>query len=160
MIVLEPYVTCEETFVLNFLTKPRACYQPYFEQESREKLKTIQHDGNLLAVLQDGLAFLDVVLETAQKRHWQSTDLDDEMKKWLSMLLCQVDMTCDNAESYLKDFLSSKPGIVTVAKQYSEHIKREVRTSIKILAVEYSQLIVYYTYACTLYMYVIVYLPT
>ena len=124
--MLEPYVTCEETFVLDFLTKPRACYQPYFEQEGREKLKAIQHDGNLLAILQDGLAFLDIILETAQKHHWQSTDLDDEMKKWLSMFLCQVDMTCDHAESYLKDFLSSKPGGVTVTKQYSEHIKREV----------------------------------
>ena len=128
MIVLEPYVTCEETFVLDFLTKPRACYQPYFEQEGREKLKTIQHDGNLLAILQDGLAFLDTILETALKHHWQSTHLDDEMKIWLSMLLCLVDMTCDHAESYLKDFLSSKPGGVT--KQYSEHIKREVVTSI------------------------------
>ena len=128
MIVLEPYVTCEETFVLDFLTKPRACYQPYFEQEGREKLKTIQHDGNLLAILQDGLAFLDTILETAQKHHWQSTSLDDEMKTWLSMFLCQVDMTCDHAESYLKDFLSSKPGGVTVTKQYSEHIKREVST--------------------------------
>ena len=132
MIVLEPYVTCEETFVLDFLTKPRACYQPYFEQEGREKLKAIQHDGNLLAILQDGLAFLDTILETAQKHHWQSTTLDDEMKIWLSMLLCLVDMTCDHAESYLKDFLNSKPGGVTVTKQYSEHIKREVRIDINL----------------------------
>ena len=122
--MLEPYVTKEETFVLDFLTKPRACYQPYFEQEGREKLKAIQHDGNLLVILQDGLTFLDSILEAVQKHHWQSSDLDDEMKKWLSMLLCSVDMTCDNAESYLKDFLNSKPGAVT--KQYSEHIKREV----------------------------------
>ena len=122
--MLEPYVTWENTFVLDFLTKPRACYQPYFEQDDKEKLKVIQHDGNLLAILQDGLAFLDTILEAAQKRHWQSAELDDEMKKWLSMLLYQVDMSTDNAESYLKDFLSSKPG--TVTKQYSEHIKREV----------------------------------
>lgn len=122
--MLEPYVTKEKTFVLDFLTKPRACYQPYFEQEGREKLKAIQHDGNLLVILQDGLTFLDTILEAAQKHHLLGSDLDDEMKKWLGMLLCSVDMTSDNAESYLKDFLNSKPG--TVTKQYSEHIKREV----------------------------------
>ena len=124
MIVLEPYVTQEEKFVVDFLTKPRACYQPFFEQDDKEKLKVIQHDGNLLAILQDGLAFLETIFEAAQKRHWQSTELDDEMKTWLSMLLGLVDMTSDHAESYLKDFLSPKPGSVT--KQYSEHIKREV----------------------------------
>lgn len=136
MIVLEPYVTWEETFVLDFLTKPRACYQPYFEQEDRVKLKAIQHDGNLLAILQDGLAFLDTILETTRKRHWQSTELDDEIKKWLSMLLHQVDMTSDHAESYLKDFLSSKSG--TVTKQYSEHIKREVLIHYVVYVLEFA----------------------
>ena len=124
VIVLEPYVTSEETFVLDFLTKPRACYQPYLECSDREKLKAIQHDGNLLAIFRDGLAFLDTVMEAAQKRHWRSTELDDELKKWLSMLLFRVDMTSDQAVSYLKDFLGFKPG--TVTRHYSEHIKREV----------------------------------
>ncbi len=47
------------------------------------------------------------------------------MKRWLSLLLQLVDITGERVESYLKDFLTTKTGGVT--KQYSEHIKREVR---------------------------------
>jgi len=50
--------------------------------------------------------------------------MDGEMKSWLTLLLQRVDITSDRAESYLKDFLTTKSGGVT--KQFSEHIKREV----------------------------------
>ena len=53
--------------------------------------------------------------------------MDEEMKRWLSLLLQCVDITSDRAESYLKDFLTTKSGIT---KQFSEHIKREVRACI------------------------------
>ena len=47
------------------------------------------------------------------------------MKKWLSILLSLVDITSTHAESYLKDFLTTKSGGVT--KLFREHIKRGVR---------------------------------
>ena len=50
--------------------------------------------------------------------------MDDEIKEWLSMLLGPVDITSEKAESYLKDFLTTKMGGVT--KLYAEHIKRDV----------------------------------
>ena len=49
--------------------------------------------------------------------------MDEEMTRWLSLLLQCVDITSDRAESYLKDFLTTKSGIT---KHFSEHIKREV----------------------------------
>lgn len=65
-----------------------------------------------------------MVLEVCRKRHWHSASMDDEMKEWLSLLLQLVDVTSEKAESYLKDFLTTKSGGIT--KQYQEHIKRDV----------------------------------
>ena len=59
-----------------------------------------------------------------RKHHWKSDSMDGEMKSWLTLLLQRVDITSDRAESYLKDFITTKSGGVT--KQFSEHIKREV----------------------------------
>ena len=50
--------------------------------------------------------------------------MDEELRKWLTLLLSLVDVTNEKAESYLKDFLSNRTGITT--KQYREHIKRQV----------------------------------
>ena len=51
--------------------------------------------------------------------------MDEEMKKWLSLLLQMVDVTSERAESCLKDLiLTTRSGGVT--KEYREHIKREV----------------------------------
>ena len=64
------------------------------------------------------------MLEVCRKRHWRSSETDEEIKQWLSLLLQLVDITGERVESYLKDFLTTKTGEVT--KQYREHIKREV----------------------------------
>ena len=150
MIILEPYIQLEEEFVECFVTNPRTnLYYPFFSSSSKEDhwLKTINPDGNLLAVLQEvrvqtflykvflllllllyvlqGIGFLDTVLDVSRKRQWLSKMMHDEIKEWLSMLMQTIDITNDGAESYLKDLLSTKVGGVT--KLYCEHIKRNVR---------------------------------
>lgn len=72
-----------------------------------------------------GLAFLDTVLEVSRNRQWLSKSMHDEMKEWLTMLLTPIDVTSEKAESYLKDFLTTKMG-TGVTKLYCEHIKRDV----------------------------------
>ena len=64
------------------------------------------------------------MLEVSRNRQWVSKGMHEEIKEWLSMLLAPVDITSEKAESYLKDFLTTKMGGVT--KLYSEHIKRDV----------------------------------
>lgn len=71
-----------------------------------------------------GISFLDTVLEVSRNRQWLSKGMNDEMKEWLTMLLAPVDITSEKAESYLKDFLTTKMGGVT--KLFSEHVKRDV----------------------------------
>lgn len=71
-----------------------------------------------------GISFLDTVLEVSRNRQWLSKGMNEEIKEWLSMLLAPVDITNEKAESYLKDFLTTKMGGVT--KLFSEHIKRDV----------------------------------
>ena len=60
----------------------------------------------------------------SRNRQWLSKSMHDEMKEWLTMLLTPIDVTSEKAESYLKDFLTTKTGGVT--KLYCEHIKRDV----------------------------------
>lgn len=74
--------------------------------------------------LLQGIAFLDTVLEVSRKRQWLSKGMDEEIKEWLTMLLSPINIANEKAESYLKDFLTTKMGGVT--KLYSEHIKRNV----------------------------------
>ena len=69
-----------------------------------------------------GIAFLDTVLEVSRKRQWLSKHMDEEIKEWLTMLLSPINIADETAESYLKEFLTTKMGGVT--KLYSEHIKR------------------------------------
>lgn len=77
-----------------------------------------------MLVYSQGILLLDSVLGVSRKRSWHSSMFDEEIKQWLSVLLRLVDITSDRAESYLKDFLTTKSGGVT--KQYREHIKRGV----------------------------------
>jgi hypothetical protein len=128
-VVLEQCFTEEEDFVMNLVRKPRLCYQAYFSQSGENKLRYLHPDGNLLVILQEGLLFLDSVLGIIRKRLWQSTQLEEEMKKWLSILLSLVDITSTHAESYLKDFLTTKSGGVT--KLFREHIKRGVISKVQ-----------------------------
>lgn len=47
VIVLEPYVQPEEDFVMNFMTKPRECYQ----QAKSDSWRAAHSDGNMLAII-------------------------------------------------------------------------------------------------------------
>ncbi len=67
---------------------------------------------------------MDTVLDVSRNRQWLSVGTCDELKEWLSMLLAPIDITNEKAESYLKDFLTTKMGGVT--KLFSEHVKRDV----------------------------------
>ena len=80
---------------------------------------------NLIIESHQGILFLDSMLGVICKRSWQSSLLEEEIKQWLRVLLCLVDITSNRAESYLKDFLATKSGGVT--KQFREYIKRGVR---------------------------------
>lgn len=67
---------------------------------------------------------MDSVLSVVQKRSWHSSQLEEQIKAWLSLLLTLVDITSKDVELYLKDFLTTKSGGVT--KHFREHIKRTV----------------------------------
>ncbi len=81
--------------------------------------------------LSKGITFLDTVLDVSRKRQWLGKDMDEEIKEWLTMFLTPIDITNERAESYLKDFLTTKMGGVT--KLYSEHIKRNASSNLIIV---------------------------
>ena len=51
--VLEQYISQEEEFVVNFIKKPRLCYEACFSLQNDDRLKAVHPDGNLLVIVQE-----------------------------------------------------------------------------------------------------------
>jgi len=63
-------------------------------------------------------------MEVSRNRQWLSKAMNDEIREWLSMLLFPINISSEKAESYLKEFLTTKMGRVT--ELYHDHIEKEV----------------------------------